>query len=103
MGEVYEAIAELPEHFRSALVAVDLVGLSYREAAKSLEVREETITTRLFRARRLLAKRFAEQPVSKAPAEAEQVAPETPAVMPRTAPRAGRESPQRSLSQRIGP
>ena len=103
VGEVYEAIAELPEHFRSALVAVDLVGLSYREAAKSLEVREETITTRLFRARRLLAKRFAEQPVSKAPADAERVAPENPAVMPRTAPRAGRESPQKSLSQGIGP
>ena len=35
VGEVYEAIAELPEHFRSALVAVDLVGLSYREAARA--------------------------------------------------------------------
>jgi RNA polymerase sigma-70 factor, ECF subfamily len=103
VGEVYEAIAELPEHFRSALVAVDLIGLSYREAAKSLDVREETITTRLFRARRLLAKRFAEQPPPKAPEETERVTPERPAVMPRTAPGAGRESPQRSLSQRIGP
>jgi RNA polymerase sigma-70 factor, ECF subfamily len=103
VGEVYEAIAELPEHFRSALVAVDLIGLSYREAAKSLEVREETITTRLFRARRLLAKRFAEQPPPKAPEETERVTPEKPAVMPRTAPGAGRESPQRSLSQGIGP
>ena len=31
--EVYATIAELPEDFRLALVAVDVLGLSYREAA----------------------------------------------------------------------
>jgi len=31
-GEVYAAIAELPEDFRLALVAVDVVGLSYAQA-----------------------------------------------------------------------
>ncbi len=57
--EVYEAIAELPEDFRMALVAVDVLGLSYREAARSLGAREATITTRLFRARRQVARRLA--------------------------------------------
>ncbi len=50
--ELYGAIAELPEDFRLALVAIDIVGLSYREAARILGTREATITTRLFRARR---------------------------------------------------
>jgi RNA polymerase sigma-70 factor, ECF subfamily len=49
---VYAAISALPDDFRDALVAVDLAGLSYREAAEALGVREATITTRLYRARR---------------------------------------------------
>ena len=57
--EVYSTIAALPDDFRLALVAVDVVGLSYREAARALGVREATITTRLFRARKLMAKRLA--------------------------------------------
>ncbi|MGH9094184.1 MAG: sigma factor-like helix-turn-helix DNA-binding protein [Acidimicrobiales bacterium] len=55
-SELYAHIARLPEGFRDALVAVDLVGLSYREAAWALRVREATITTRLYRARRRLAR-----------------------------------------------
>jgi RNA polymerase sigma-70 factor (ECF subfamily) len=58
MQEVYATIAELPEDFRLALVAVDVVGLSYREAARALHVREATITTRLFRARKQVAGRL---------------------------------------------
>jgi RNA polymerase sigma-70 factor (ECF subfamily) len=54
-AELYAAVAELPPDFRDALVAIDLVGLSYREAARSLRVREATVTTRLHRARRRLA------------------------------------------------
>ncbi len=53
--EVYALIAELPDAFRDTLVAVDLLGLSYREAARALRVREATITTRLYRARLRLA------------------------------------------------
>jgi RNA polymerase sigma-70 factor, ECF subfamily len=53
--EVYATIAGLPEDFRMALVAIDVVGLSYREAARALGVREATITTRLFRARKQVA------------------------------------------------
>lgn len=53
--ELYGMIAELPEAFRDALVAVDLLGLSYREASRALRVREATVTTRLYRARVRLA------------------------------------------------
>jgi RNA polymerase sigma-70 factor (ECF subfamily) len=56
--ELYGAIAELPDDFRLALVAVDVLGLSYREASRALRVREATITTRLFRARKQLAARL---------------------------------------------
>ena len=55
MQELYATIAALPEDRRLALVAVDVLGLSYREAARALRVREATITTRLFRARKQLA------------------------------------------------
>jgi len=56
MQELYATIAALPEDRRLALVAIDVLGLSYREAARALRVREATITTRLFRARRQLAR-----------------------------------------------
>jgi RNA polymerase sigma-70 factor (ECF subfamily) len=56
MRELYAAIATLPKDRRLALVAVDVLGLSYREAARALRVREATITTRLFRARKQLAR-----------------------------------------------
>jgi RNA polymerase sigma-70 factor (ECF subfamily) len=53
---LYAAIARLPDDFRDALVAIDVVGLSYREASRALRVREATITTRLHRARQRVAK-----------------------------------------------
>src|SRR5215475_10663067 len=40
ISEILEAVAELPEDFRMALVAVDILGLSYGEAAKALDARE---------------------------------------------------------------
>ncbi len=52
---VLEAIAALPRPFREALVAVDVAGLRYGEAARALGVRETTLTPRLFRARRSVA------------------------------------------------
>jgi RNA polymerase sigma-70 factor, ECF subfamily len=54
--ELLATIAALPPDFRDALVAVDLVGLSYREAARLLGVPEATITTRLYRARQRVAR-----------------------------------------------
>jgi RNA polymerase sigma-70 factor (ECF subfamily) len=53
--EVYSMIAELPDYFRRALVAVDVLGLSHREASLALNVPEATISTRVWRARRQLA------------------------------------------------
>ena len=55
-AELYAAISALPDDFRDALIAIDVVGLSYREAARTLRVREATITTRLHRARQRVAK-----------------------------------------------
>jgi RNA polymerase sigma-70 factor (ECF subfamily) len=52
--QLYGRIAELPEHQRDVLVAVDLLGLSYKEAAESLSVPTGTVMSRLFRARNAL-------------------------------------------------
>jgi RNA polymerase sigma-70 factor (ECF subfamily) len=58
MSELYAAISELPPDFRDAVMAIDVVGLSYREAARTLQVREATITTRLHRGRQRIARRL---------------------------------------------
>jgi len=50
-GEVYAAVARLPGDFRDVLVAVDIAGLSYKEAARALHIREGTVMSRLYRAR----------------------------------------------------
>jgi len=49
--EIMEAIASAPAPYRDAVIAVDLLGLSYREAARSLRTQEATITTRVHRGR----------------------------------------------------
>lgn len=54
--EVFSVIAGLSEPFRDALVAVDVAGLSYAEAAELLGTKEATITSRLFRARAQVAR-----------------------------------------------
>jgi RNA polymerase sigma-70 factor (ECF subfamily) len=65
--EVYGAIAELPDDFRLALVAVDIVGLSYGEAGRVLDAPEATITSRLHRARRrVVAALDSERPAGSA-------------------------------------
>jgi RNA polymerase sigma-70 factor (ECF subfamily) len=61
-SELYRLIADLPDPFREAVVAIDVVGLSYREAARALRVRESTVTTRLYRARQRLARALQEEP-----------------------------------------
>jgi RNA polymerase sigma-70 factor (ECF subfamily) len=61
-AELYGAIARLPDDFRDALVAIDVMGLSYGEAARALRVREATITTRLHRARQRVARELVSEP-----------------------------------------
>ena len=54
--ELYAAIADLPDDFRDVLVAVDVTGLSYKEAARSLRIREGTVMSRLYRARQAVVR-----------------------------------------------
>jgi len=56
-GEVYAAIAELPHTFRDVLVAVDVAGLSYKETARALGLKEGTVMSRLYRARQQVVRR----------------------------------------------
>ncbi len=58
--ELMEAVASAPPIYRDAVIAVDLVGLSYREAARALHTREQTITTRLHRGRQHVARALTE-------------------------------------------
>jgi len=54
-GALYDALAGLTDPLREAVVAVDVLGLSYREAAHALGCKEGTIMSRLHRGRGLLA------------------------------------------------
>ncbi len=67
VNEIFAAIAALPEDFRLAIAAVDILGLSYGEAAAVLGAREATITTRLYRARQRIARQLSDEP-SRSPA-----------------------------------
>ena len=58
-SELFGAISALPADFRDAVVAIDVLGLSYRETARVLDVREATITTRLHRGRQRLVRELA--------------------------------------------
>jgi RNA polymerase sigma-70 factor (ECF subfamily) len=48
---VIAAIAAAPGAYRDAVVAVDLLGLSYEQAARRLRTRKATVNTRVFRGR----------------------------------------------------
>lgn len=54
-----EAIDELAEPFRSAVILVDVEDLSYEAAAEVMEVPIGTVRSRLFRGRRLLQEQLA--------------------------------------------
>jgi RNA polymerase sigma-70 factor, ECF subfamily len=56
--ELYAAIAALPGDFRDVLVAVDITGLSYEEAARALRIRIGTVMSRLYRARQQVVRRL---------------------------------------------
>jgi RNA polymerase sigma-70 factor (ECF subfamily) len=52
--EVEQALKELPEEFRTAIILVDIEELSYEEAAKVMECAIGTIRSRVSRGRRML-------------------------------------------------
>jgi RNA polymerase sigma-70 factor (ECF subfamily) len=54
--ELMAAIAAAPKPYRDVVVAVDVVGLSYRQAARQLRTPEATITSRLSRGRQHVAR-----------------------------------------------
>jgi RNA polymerase sigma-70 factor (ECF subfamily) len=54
--EVYAVVQGLPDAHRDVVVAVDVVGLSYKETAKALDVRIGTVMSRLSRGRDQVAK-----------------------------------------------
>lgn len=58
LRDLHAIIAELPAEFREAIVAVDIVGLSYHEAARALGVAQGTLTSRLFRGRDRIARQL---------------------------------------------
>jgi len=56
--EVRQALDELPEIFRSAVILADIEGFSYKEIAGILHIPIGTVMSRLHRGRRLLQRRL---------------------------------------------
>jgi RNA polymerase sigma-70 factor (ECF subfamily) len=48
---VYDALGRLSPQLRETVVAVDVLGLSYKDAARALRTKEGTIMSRLYRGR----------------------------------------------------
>ena len=57
-AQVFEAIEELPEEYRMAVVLSDLEDLSYGEIAEVMGIPVGTVKSRLFRGRRQLQRRL---------------------------------------------
>ena len=58
--EVKQALDDLPEHFRTAVMLADIEGFSYREIADILHIPIGTVMSRLHRGRRFLQRRLYE-------------------------------------------
>jgi RNA polymerase sigma-70 factor (ECF subfamily) len=54
-GEVYGAVSGLPDHHRQVVAAVDVAGMTYDEAARTLGIPVGSVMSRLYRARDRLA------------------------------------------------
>jgi RNA polymerase sigma-70 factor (ECF subfamily) len=75
-SDILEAIEDLPEQFRLAVVLSDIEGFSYAEMAEIMDVPMGTVMSRLHRGRRALQKRLwdlaRERGIVKGPSEAER-------------------------------
>lgn len=60
--EIQDALAGIPIEFRAAVILSDIEGMSLPEVALALGVPVGTVKSRVFRGRRLLAKRLGNQP-----------------------------------------
>ena len=69
-AEVKQAIEDLPENFRMAVLLADVEGFSYKEIADILDIPIGTVMSRLHRGRKGLEKRLYEYAVSRGLAEA---------------------------------
>jgi len=63
-NKVKEAIEELPEQFRMAVLLADVEGFSYKEIADILDVPIGTVMSRLNRAREKLRRLVTDAPAS---------------------------------------
>ena len=64
---VRRAMEQLPSQFHQIVVLRDLAGLTTKEAAKSLNSSPQLVKTRLFRARKLLAKTLRQSEIALRP------------------------------------
>jgi RNA polymerase sigma-70 factor (ECF subfamily) len=64
-AEVKEAVEELPENFRMAVLLADVEGFSYKEIAEILDIPIGTVMSRLHRGRKALQKRLYEFAVDR--------------------------------------
>jgi RNA polymerase sigma-70 factor (ECF subfamily) len=71
-AEVKEAIEELPDNFRMAVLLADVEGFSYKEIAEILDIPIGTVMSRLHRGRKALQKRLYEFAVDRNLADPDQ-------------------------------
>jgi len=57
---VQQALAEIPDEFRAAVILRDIFDLSYKEVAEVLQVPLGTVRSRICRGRRILAEQLRE-------------------------------------------
>jgi RNA polymerase sigma-70 factor, ECF subfamily len=63
-SEIRQALDDLPDHFRMAIVLSDVEGLSYKEIADVMECPVGTVMSRLHRARKMLQATLVDQAVA---------------------------------------
>ena len=61
--EIQEALAAIPDDFRTAVILSDIEGMALPEVAEILEIPVGTVKSRVFRGRRLLARELGNQSV----------------------------------------